>query len=209
MAKATMGRSRFKIQRRLATELPGLGRPGALERRPYAPGQHGQKRKKLSEYTVRLMEKQKLIYHYGLRESQLRLAVKKAKKVKDRPWADVLVERLESRLDNVVFRLGFSPSLLGARQMVVHGHIQVNGRKVDVPNQMIHVGDKVELAPKAANHGTYLQAKARPRLEVPAFLKKAAKGEVEEGEMVARPMPDDIPFAFEKQYVIEYYWKTK
>lgn len=209
MAKATMGRARFKIQRRLGVELPGLGKPGALERRPYPPGVHGQKRKKLSEYTIRLMEKQKLIFHYGLREGQIRNYIKSAKKIKDRAWMDAMLERLEKRVDNVVFRLNFTPSIIAARQMIRHGHILVNGKKVTVPGQVLKVGDKIELTPKAAQNGNYLQAKARPRMEVPAFLKKEPKGEVEVGELIANPMPEDVPFEFEKQLVIEYYWKTK
>lgn len=105
MAKIDMGRSRFKIQRRLGVELPGLGKAGALERKPYGPGQHGMQRKKLSDYTVRLVEKQKVMFNYGLRESQLRNYVKKSKKVKTQSWVDTMIVTLESRLDNVVFRL--------------------------------------------------------------------------------------------------------
>ena len=113
VSKALMGRAKFKIQRRLGVELPGLGRPGALDRRPYPPGQHGQKRKKISEYTIRLMEKQKVLFHYGLREGQLKTLVKKSKSKAsaDKTWVEVLVERLETRLDNLVFRLGFAPSI--------------------------------------------------------------------------------------------------
>jgi small subunit ribosomal protein S4 len=209
MAKTTMHRARFKIQRRLGVELPGLGKPGALERRPYPPGQHGQKRKKLSEYTVRLMEKQKLVFHYGLREGQIRLLVTKAKKVKTRSWVDTLVENLEKRLDNVVFRLNLAPSILASRQLVRHGHILVNGKKIDVPGQVLKVGDKISLKPKSAQNGIYLQAKAKPRMETPAFLRKSPKGEIEEGELIANPLPEDIPFEFEKQLVIEFYWKVK
>ena len=92
MAKATMGRSKFKIQRRLGVELPGLGKAGALERKPYGPGVHGMKRKKLSDFTIRLMEKQKIMFNYGLREGQLRNLVSKSKRIKsDLAWVDVLV----------------------------------------------------------------------------------------------------------------------
>lgn len=108
MAKIDMGRSRFKIQRRLGVELPGLGKAGALERKPYGPGQHGMQRKKLSDYTVRLVEKQKVMFNYGLRESQLRNYVKKSKKVKTQSWVDTMIVTLESRLDNVVFRLNWA-----------------------------------------------------------------------------------------------------
>jgi small subunit ribosomal protein S4 len=92
MAKHTMGKkSAFKIQRRLGVELPGLGKAGALERRPYGPGMHGMKRKKLSDFTIRLMEKQKVRFHYGIREGQLVNLVKKSKKDTSRAWVDTLV----------------------------------------------------------------------------------------------------------------------
>ncbi|EQC49720.1 ribosomal protein S4/S9 N-terminal domain protein, partial [Bacteriovorax sp. DB6_IX] len=93
MAKSTTARSRFKIQRALGVELPGLGKSGALERRPYGPGVHGNRRKKISDYAVRLKEKQKLMFHYGLREKQLVTYVKQAKKnTAGKPWMEVLIE---------------------------------------------------------------------------------------------------------------------
>ncbi|MBY0515956.1 MAG: 30S ribosomal protein S4 [Bacteriovoracaceae bacterium] len=210
MAKATMGRSRFKIQRRLGVELPGLGKAGALERRPYGPGQHGAARKKLSDLTVRLMEKQKVMFNYGLRERQLVNAVKKAKRVKGQAWVDVLIVHLESRLDNVVFRMNWAPSTIAARQMVSHGHILVNGKKVSVPAYEVQPGDTIEITDKGAKSGNYLQAKTRPRISAaPACLLVEKSGEKEKGKLVARPLPDDIPFAFEKRLVTEYYWKVK
>lgn len=210
MAKATMGRSRFKIQRRLGVELPGLGKAGALERRPYGPGQHGMQRKKLSDYTVRLMEKQKVVFNYGLRERQLVNAVKKAKRVKGQAWVDVLIVALESRLDNVVFRMNWAPSLMAARQMVSHGHILLNGKKVNLPAVEVNPGDVIEITDKGAKSGNYMQAKARPRISaVPACLVVEKSGEKEKGKMVAKPLSDDIPFAFEKRLVTEYYWKVK
>jgi small subunit ribosomal protein S4 len=210
MAKATMGRSRFKIQRRLGVELPGLGKAGALERRPYGPGQHGAARKKLSDFTVRLMEKQKVVFNYGLRERQLVNAVKKAKRVKGQAWVDVLISTLESRLDNVVFRMNWAPSIIAARQMVSHGHILVNGKKVDIASVEVNVNDVIEITDKGAKSGNYLQAKARPRISsIPACLLVEKSGEKEKGKLIAKPLPDDIPFAFEKRLVTEYYWKVK
>ena len=210
MAKATMGRSRFKIQRRLGVELPGLGKAGALERRPYGPGQHGAARKKLSDFTVRLMEKQKVVFNYGLRERQLVNAVKKAKRVKGQAWVDVLIINLESRLDNIVFRSNWAPSMMAARQMVSHGHILVNGKKVNLPAVHVEVGDVVEITDKGAKSGNYLQAKARPRIStIPACILVEKSGEKEKAKLVAKPLPDDVPFAFEKRLVTEYYWKVK
>lgn len=210
MAKATMGRSRFKIQRRLGVELPGLGKAGALERRPYGPGQHGMARKKLSDFTVRLMEKQKVVFNYGLRERQLVNAVKKAKRVKGQAWVDVLIVALESRLDNVVFRANWAPSAIAARQLVSHGHISVNGKKVNIASYEVQPNDVIEISDKGAKSGNYLQAKTRPRISAtPACLLVEKSGEKEKIKMVAKPLADDIPFAFEKRLVTEYYWKVK
>ena len=210
MAKITMGRSRFKIQRRLGVELKTLGKAGALERKPYGPGQHGMARKKLSDYTVRLIEKQKVMFNYGLRESQLRNYVKNAKKVKTQSWVDVMIINLESRLDNFVFRCNWAPSIPAARQMVSHGHIKVNGKKVNLPAYEVKPGDVLEISDKGAKSANFLQAKAVPRISaMPAFLSTEKTGEKEKGKMVAKPLPDDIPFAFEKRLVTEYYWKIK
>ena len=210
MANALMGRSRFKIQRRLGIELPGLGKAGALERRPYPPGQHGMKRKKISELAVRWMEKQKLIFHYRLKEKQLVNYVKKAKKDKSRAWVETLIINLESRLDNVIFRLGFAPSMAAARQMVTHGHVLIDGKKISVPGQIVKVGQKISLSEKGYNSGSFLQAKAKPRINsVPASLAKETTGNHEVASMIAQPLPEDIPFEFEGQLVIEYYWRIK
>lgn len=210
MAKIDMGRSRFKIQRRLGVELPGLGKAGALERKPYGPGQHGMQRKKLSDYTIRLIEKQKVMFNYGLRERQLRNYISKAKKIKTQAWVDTLIVVLESRLDNVVFRLNWAPSTPAARQLVTHKHIKVNGKTVNVPGFQVQPGDVIEISDKGAKSASYLQAKARPRISsIPACLTKEAVGEKEKAKMVAKPLPEDIPFSFEKRLVIEYYWKIK
>ncbi|MCB9091007.1 MAG: 30S ribosomal protein S4 [Halobacteriovoraceae bacterium] len=205
-----MGKSRFKIQRRLGVELPGLGKAGALERKPYGPGVHGMKRKKLSDYTIRLIEKQKVLCHYGLREKQLVNYVKKAKKDKSRAWVDTLILSLEKRLDNVIFRLNWAPSIPAARQMIVHGHVLVNGKKVTVPNLILSVNDELTLTVKGFKTGNYLQAKARPRIStIPACLVAEAAGEGEKAKVVADPLPEDVPFPFEKRLVTEYYWKIK
>lgn len=210
MAKIDMGRSRFKIQRRLGVELPGLGKAGALERKPYGPGQHGMQRKKLSDYTVRLIEKQKVMFNYGLRESQLRNYVIKSKKIKTASWVDTMIITLESRLDNVVFRLNWATSTPAARQLVSHKHIKVNGKTVNVPGYLVKPGDTIEISDKGAKSASYLQAKVRPRISsIPAYLSKEASGEKEIGKMVAKPLADDVPFPLEKRLVIEYYWKVK
>lgn len=210
MSKVAMGRSKFKIQRRLGVELPGLGKPGALERKPYGPGVHGMKRKKLSDFTIRLIEKQKVVSHYGLREKNLINLVKRAKKDQSRAWVDTLVINLERRLDNIIFRLNWAPSIPAARQMVTHGHVLVNGKKVKAPGQLLATGDELTLTDKAFKSGNYLQAKAAPRLStIPAYLNKTEKGEKEVASIVSEPLAEDIPFPFEKRLVTEFYWKVK
>jgi small subunit ribosomal protein S4 len=120
--------------------LPGLTRKAP--RRAYPPGQHGQARKKRSEYAVRLEEKQKLRYNYGLTERQLLRYVRKARRAAG-STGQVLLQLLEMRLDNTVFRLGMAPTIPAARQLVNHGHVTVNGRVVDIPSYNCRAGDVV------------------------------------------------------------------
>ena len=172
-AKSTTKQSRFKLQRSLGTVLPGLGKPGALERRPYGPGVHGNKRKKISDYAVRLKEKQKLLYHYGIREKQLVNYVKSAKKIKDRAWMETLIINLEQRLNNVVFRLGWAPSIPAANQMVSHGQILVNGKKLDRASYVVKKGDVLTLSEKGFNNQLFIQSQKSPRLpSIPRLLQR-------------------------------------
>lgn len=209
MAKSTTGRSRFKMQRALGLELPGLGKAGAMERRPYGPGVHGNKRKKISDYAVRLKEKQKLVYHYGLREKQLVSYVKKSKRVKDRAWMDTLIMTLEQRLANVIFRLNFAPSIPAASQMIVHRQILVNGKQVDRSSYIVRKGDEISLTEKGYKNQLYLQAQATPRLPAVPACFKVEGNEQKKAVMTELPLPSDIPFEYEGQLVTEYYWKVK
>ena len=211
MSKITAGRSRWKIQRRLGLELPGLGKAGALERRPYGPGVHGMKRQKRSDYTIRLMEKQKIIFHYGLREYQLVNLIKKVKKDKSRAWVDSLVIMLERRLDSAIFRLNMAPSILASKQMISHGQVLVNGKKVTIASYTLKKGDVVSLTAKGYKGQNYKVAFESPRMStVPACWKVEVKGENEKSaQMIDFPLPEDIPFDFEKRLVTEYYWKIK
>lgn len=210
MSKNLVSRQpRFKKQRRLGMELPGLGKPGALDRRPYPPGQHGNQRRKLSEYALRLEEKQKILFHYGIREEQLRRFVRDSKRGVGADWVDTLIGRLERRLDNVVFRLGFAPSMRSARQLILHGHVKVDGEKVTIGSYVLKPGMKVALTAEAVKSTTYLQAKATPRLELPDFLGKDGAGESEVGVVREVPHAHDIPFPFEKGLLSEYYAARK
>lgn len=198
--------SRFKIQRALGIELPGLGKTGALERRPYGPGQHGNARKKMSDYSIRLKEKQKMRYHYGLREKQLVNYVKKSKRIKNKSWMDVLIVTLERSLCNVVFRMKFAPSMMASAQLISHGHILVNGKKIDKKSYTVKVNDKITLVEKALKNSSYLQAQSNhPLLDIPANYEMSENT----GKVLALPLPTDIPFPFEGQLVIEYYSKVK
>lgn len=128
---------RLRVTRRLG-ELPGLTRKST--RKAYPPGQHGQSRRKRSEYAVRLEEKQKLRYNYCISERQLLRYVKAARRSKG-STGQVLLEFLEMRLDNTVFRMGMAPTIPAARQLVSHGHILVNGRRVNIPSYQCQIED--------------------------------------------------------------------
>ncbi|PZV09838.1 MAG: 30S ribosomal protein S4 [Leptolyngbya sp.] len=130
---------RLRIVRRLG-DLPGLTRKSP--RRAYPPGQHGQARKKRSEYAVRLEEKQKLRFNYGLSERQLLRYVRKARRASG-STGEALLQLLEMRLDNTIFRLGMAPTIPAARQLVNHGHITVNGRVVDIASYQCRAGEAI------------------------------------------------------------------
>ncbi len=133
--------SSYKVSRRLGFSTLETGRE--LAKKPYIPGQHGSKRsKKLSDYGTQLQEKQKVRFMYGLSEKQFRKVFDKAGKMKGVHGENLLV-LLESRLDNLVYRLGLSTTRKGARQLVNHGHITVNGHKVDIPSYTCKVGDVI------------------------------------------------------------------
>ncbi|YAI82247.1 MAG: 30S ribosomal protein S4 [cyanobacterium endosymbiont of Rhopalodia sterrenbergii] len=132
---------RLRIVRRLG-ELPGLNRKNP--RRAYPPGQHGQGRRKRSEYAIRLEEKQKLRFNYGITEGQLVRYVKKARKATG-STGQKLLELLEMRLDNTVFRLGMAGTIPGARQLVSHGHVTVNGKVVDIPSYQCRPGEVISV----------------------------------------------------------------
>jgi small subunit ribosomal protein S4 len=136
---------RLRIVRRLG-DLPGLTRKSP--RRAYAPGQHGQNRKKSSEYAVRLEEKQKLRLNYGVTEKQMLRYVRKARRASGSTGL-VLLQLLEMRLDNTVFRMGMAPTIPAARQLVNHGHITVNGKPVDIASYQCRPGEVITIREKA------------------------------------------------------------
>lgn len=145
-----------KLERRLGVSLALKGErrlagKSALDKRPYAPGQHGQRRAKISEYGLQLREKQKAKFMYGVSEKQFRRIFDEAAR-KDGNTGINLVLLIERRLDNVVYRMGFATTRRFARQLVTHGHILVNGKRVDIPSYVVRAGDKVEVCEKAKNN---------------------------------------------------------
>jgi small subunit ribosomal protein S4 len=201
-------RKKWKIQRALGLELPGLGKPGALEKRNYPPGQHGKARKpKASQFGAQLREKQKLIFHYGIREEQLRRFLRKAKSLQPSNWMEALIGLLEQRLDNIVFRLGFARSMAAARQLVSHGHVLVNGRRETIGSMVLRPGAVVQLSERANQWEITQAARKAPRLPLPSFLQFEGSEAMERGVLLPIPNSGHIPFEFNTNQVAEYYAK--
>jgi small subunit ribosomal protein S4 len=158
---------RLRIVRRLG-DLPGLTRKNA--RRAYPPGQHGQNRKKRSEYAIRLEEKQKLRFNYGLTEKQLLRYVRRARRASG-STGQVLLQLLEMRLDNTVFRMAMAPTIPAARQLVNHGHVTVNGRVVDIASYQCRAGDVISVRNREQSRKLVQQNLANPGLaNMPSHL---------------------------------------
>ncbi|WP_018610779.1 30S ribosomal protein S4 [Uliginosibacterium gangwonense] len=192
---------RLKIMRALGVDLPGLSRK-TIANRPHPPGQHGMKQQRKSGYGLQLQEKQKLRFNYGLSERQMRRLVIESRRARDSAGAK-LAELLERRLDNVVFRAGFAPSIPAARQLVNHGHFRVNGKAVNIPSFLVRTADVISIHPRSKTL-TIIQANlADPALSRPAWLA------VDEAQLSAcvsyLPGLDDIPFPLEMQLIVEYY----
>ncbi len=177
----------------------------AIERRPYPPGQHGQGRAKFSEYGVQLREKQKVKRMYGLLESQFRTYYHRASAQKGKTGENLL-QALELRLDNVVFRLGFSDTRNEARQLVRHGHVLVNGRRVNIPSFAVRPGITIEIREKSRKIVRISESlEAVDRRGVPPWLeldKKAFKGVVK-----AQPAREDLTMPIQEQLIVELYSK--
>jgi small subunit ribosomal protein S4 len=192
-----------KKSRRLGVDL--VGGDKAFERRPYPPGQHGRGRQKESEYRLQLHEKQKARYTYGVLEKQFRRYYEEANKTKGKT-GEALLQILESRLDNVVYRSGFARTRRHARQLVVHGHFLVNGRKVNIPSFRVSEHDIIEVREKSKEMTPFLVAKEThgDRI-VPAWL------EVIPGDMriLVHQLPSrqQIDTPVQEQLIVELYSK--
>ena len=197
--------AKYKIDRRMGQNV--WGRPKSpVNKREYGPGQHGQRRKsKLSDYGVQLKAKQKLRGYYGnISERQFRGIYEEAIRMKGDSGAN-LIGLLERRLDALVFRAKFVPTVFAARQFVNHGHVRVNGRRVNIPSYRVKVGDTVEVKDKSRQMALVVEARALAERDVPDYI------EINEGQMSAKltriPVLTDVPYAvmMEPHLVVEYY----
>ncbi|MEC1521655.1 30S ribosomal protein S4 [Neobacillus niacini] len=192
--------SSWKISRRLGISLSGTGKE--LEKRPYAPGQHGpNQRKKLSEYGLQLQEKQKLRHMYGVTERQFRNLFDKAGKLGGVHGENFMI-LLESRLDNVVYRLGLARTRRAARQLVNHGHILVDGSRVDIPSYRLAPGQTISLREKSRNLDVVKEA-----IEVNNFVPDYLTFDADklEGTFTRLPERSELPAEINETLIVEFY----
>ena len=175
----------------------------ALSRRESAPGQHGARRGKVSNYGVQLREKQQVKRFYGLLEKQFRETYNRAEKMTGKTGENLL-SLLERRLDNTVYRLGFGSSRKEARQLVTHGHFTLNGRKADIPSIQLNVGDVIAVAEKS-NASVKFKELAEKSVTTPKWL----EGDTDklEGKVIALPAREDIDLPIEAHLIVELYSK--
>ena len=175
----------------------------ALERRNYAPGMHGQGRNKKSDYALQLREKQKTKRMYGLQETQFRNLFDKADRKAGITGENLLI-LLETRLDNVVFRLGFASSRKEARQLVNHGHFTVNGKKVNIPSYTVKAGDVIAVKAKSQNSPKFKEVKDMT-ITVPAWM--SVDVEKLEGKIISVPTREEIDTQVAEHLIVELYSK--
>ena len=175
----------------------------ALEKRNYAPGQHGQARKKQSEYGTQLREKQKAKRFYGVQETQFRNLFEKCAKKQGKTGENLLIA-LETRLDNVVFRLGFAASRKEARQLVTHGHFTINGKKANIPSMEVKAGDVVAVKEKSKKSPKFEEIRDMA-ITVPAWMD--VNVDKLEGKILAAPTRDQIDTPIAEHLIVELYSK--
>lgn len=191
--------STWKISRRLNYSVSETGKE--LIKRKYAPGQHGAKRKKLSEYATQLQEKQKVRFTYGVSEKQFRKTFNEAAKMDGKTGVN-FVKLLETRLDNLVYRLGFAATRAQARQLVNHGHIVVNGKKVDIPSYRVKAGQTISLKETSRNLVVVKQA-LDAKLVRPEYL--SYDENKMECTLVRLPERDEFLPEINEQLIVEFY----
>ena len=190
----------WKISRRLGISLSGTGKE--LQKRPYPPGQHGPgQRKKLSEYGIQLQEKQKLRHMYGVNERQFRKTFEEAGKMAGKHGENFMI-LLESRLDNLVYRLGFARTRRQARQLVNHGHILVDGSRVDIPSYRVKPGQTISVREKSRNLQIIKEA-----LEVNNFVPDYLTLDADklEGTYTRLPERSELPADINEALIVEFY----
>ncbi|ASS95860.1 MULTISPECIES: 30S ribosomal protein S4 [Bacillaceae] len=190
----------WKLSRRLGISLTGTGKE--LEKRPYAPGQHGpNQRRKISEYGMQLQEKQKLRHMYGITERQFRSMFDRAGKLKGVHGENFMI-LLESRLDNLVYRLGLARTRRQARQLVNHGHITVDGSRVDIPSYKVSLGQTIAVREKSRNFSIIKESVEATNF-VPDFLTFDA--EKLEGTFTRLPERSELPAEINEALIVEFY----
>jgi small subunit ribosomal protein S4 len=195
---------RLKKIRRLGTPLPGLTRKEPARTNP--PGAHGAnpRRRRKSGYRVQLEEKQKLRWNYGVSERQLRRYFERAVK-SGGVTGEALLELLERRLDSVAFRLGFAPTIRAARQLVSHGHVLVDGRRVDRAGYLVQPGDTLALSERARKIvGVQEAVEKGPEIRLPGFL-AIDPDDPFQGRVTGRPSRSDVPLVVDEASVVEFY----
>ena len=194
---AKMMGPRFKQSRRLGLNV--CGHPKAMDRATKGTSRAD---KKLSEYGMQLLEKQRLRAYYGVMEKQFAKYVRVAKKSQDQT-GHALIKILETRLDNLVYRLGFASSIRQARQMVVHGHFLVNGKKVDIPSYLVEIGDTIELREKSRSIELFTENFNSFFLNQYPYLTKDVNNM--SGTLIKHPERNEVPIEIDDQLVVEYY----
>ena len=193
---------RHRTCRRVGAPL--CGRPNCpANKRPYPPGQHGRGRKRISEYQTRLLEKQKLRHIYMVSEKQMRSYYDRATRSKG-VTGEEMIRQLETRLDTVILRLGFALSTRQARQLVSHGHVSVDGKRIDVPSAQVKPGQTIEVSPKAKNF-VFVHEALEITGDPPSYLYRN-KDQVQ-GTLSRMPERDEIPLPVpvEERLIVEYY----
>ena len=196
--------SKYKINRRLGVNLWGRSK-SPLNRRDYGPGQHGQRRKKPSDFGTQLMAKQKLKgYYANIGERQFRRLYEEAARRRG-DTGENLIELLERRLDAVVYRMKFMPTPFAARQFVNHGHIRVNGRRVNIASYLVEDGDLIEVKDKSKQLAIVLEAAKSTERDVPDYLQ--VDHDKMKGSFVRAPKLADVPYpvSMEPNLVVEFY----
>ena len=197
--------SKYKINRRLGENLWGRAK-SPVNKREYGPGQHGQRRKKPTDYGIQLLAKQKLKFYYGnITERQFRKTYEEATRKKG-DNSENLIGLLERRLDAVVYRLKFAPTVFAARQLVSHCHVLVNGKKANIASMQIKEGDVIELKAKMRENVQVLEAVSSQERQVPDYL-EVVDQKAFKGKFVRVPKLADVPYPvkMEPNLVVEFY----